>query len=428
MPARRTRSIVSTTAPYDSAESALRYSVLSFRFANACRKVSSSPVGATRFSFRKSDWSLVTVSTMRSSTAVGFDAALGRLTSIPRYIMGAVSMKISSRTSTTSTSGMMLISARFVPIRRAPCGSSNLNAIFGDASHLGGGAAQEVEEVHREAFHLDGPVLHAVDEVVVSDDGRDRGAEPSGRRDQRLGDARRDHGEARRALSADPVKRRHDAPHRAEEADERRGARGRREEGEIVLEAGDLEGGRASKRTAHRLEPVGAEPLVEIVEHLVEDLRDSRDLLVGREVQLGEWALPELPRRAVHDGRAARLTEHPEELERLSAYAPELPRLLHDERPAHDREDHEHEQDGLGDRTRVPDEGKDAGAQRVAGHRCSFSLRSIHLRHYNHIRGARPRPPAPAGRDRCGRTGRVGSGRPRRRRSLRRQGRGRPDQ
>ena len=63
----------------------------------------------------------MTVRTKRSSTAVGLAAALGRLTSMPRYIMGAVSMKISSNTSTTSTSGMMLISASVVPIRRESC-------------------------------------------------------------------------------------------------------------------------------------------------------------------------------------------------------------------------------------------------------------------------------------------------------------------
>src|SRR5207302_573386 len=279
MPARRTRSIVSTTAPYDSAESALRYSVLSFRFANACRKVSSSPVGATRFSFRKSDWSLVTVNTMRSSTAVGFDAAFGRFTSIPRYIMGAVNMKISSRTSTTSTSGMMLISARLVPIRRGPCGSSALN-IVGGSARLGGGAAQQIEKVHREAFHLDGPVLHAIDEVVVADDRRDRGTEAGCRRDQGFGDTRRHHREARRALSSDPVERGHDAPHRAEQADERRRAGGGRQEGQVVLEPRDLEGRGPTQGAVHRLEPIVAESLVEVVEHLVENLGDPRNFLV----------------------------------------------------------------------------------------------------------------------------------------------------
>src|SRR5262249_34503621 len=131
---------------------------------------------------------------MRSSTAVGFDEAFGRFTSIPRYIIGAVSMKISSRTSTTSTSGMMLISARVVPIRRVSA-DSVLTPIFRRAPRLGNGPAQDVQKIHREALHLDRPVLHAIDEVVVADDRRDGGAEARGGRDQRLGDSGRDDGE-----------------------------------------------------------------------------------------------------------------------------------------------------------------------------------------------------------------------------------------
>src|SRR5438552_2728585 len=168
---------------------------------------------------------------------------------MPRYIMGAVNMKISSRTRTTSTSGMMLISAMVVPMRRAPGDSSVLNAIFGGASDLGR-AAQEVEEVEREAFHLHGPVLHAVDEVVVADDGGNR--------------------------------------------------------------------------------------------------------------------------RAETHGRAARLAEDAKEFQRLAPNPPELPRLLHDERPAHDREDQEHHEDELRDRTRVPDERENAGTEWVSRHRRSL--------------------------------------------------------
>src|SRR5512138_109525 len=117
---------------------------------------------------------------MRSSTAVGLDAAFGRLTSMPRYIIGAVSMKISSSTSTTSTSGMMLISASVAPMRRpSPPPVSRLNAIF--PRELGDRARDEIEQVHRDPFHLRGPVLHAVDEEVVRDDRRDGGREAGGR-------------------------------------------------------------------------------------------------------------------------------------------------------------------------------------------------------------------------------------------------------
>src|SRR5256884_3260440 len=57
-----------------------------------------------------------------------------------------------------------------------------------------------------------------------------------------------------------------------------------------------------------------------------------------------------------------------EELDRLAANTAELPRLVHDQRPAHDREDEEDDEDDLGDRPRVPDEGKDTGVERVGGH------------------------------------------------------------
>src|SRR2546430_9496835 len=118
---------------------------------------------------------------MRSSTAVGLAAARGRFTSIPRYIIGAVSMKISRRTRTTSTSGMMLISARLVPMRRGPPGGPTLNAIFRGPRELGRGAAQEVEHGEREPPHPRRPVLDPVDEGGVAHDGRARRAEP-GRR------------------------------------------------------------------------------------------------------------------------------------------------------------------------------------------------------------------------------------------------------
>src|SRR5262245_53579024 len=142
---------------------------------------------------------------MRSSTAVGFEAAFGRFTSMPRYIMGAVSMKMSSRTSTTSTRGMMLISAIDVPIRREPSPASALKAIFTGAGHLVGGAREEVEQVQRESLHLGGPVLHAVHEVVVADDGGNRRAQAERGRDQGLRDTRRHDGQRCGALLADAV-------------------------------------------------------------------------------------------------------------------------------------------------------------------------------------------------------------------------------
>src|SRR6266404_2755198 len=107
---------------------------------------------------------------MRSSTAVGLAAARGRFTSMPRYIIGAVSMKMSRSTSTTSTSGMMLISASDDPRRRSPFDAPALNAIFGRPRQLRHGAAEHVEQIEDESVHLGRPVTDAVEEVVVPDD------------------------------------------------------------------------------------------------------------------------------------------------------------------------------------------------------------------------------------------------------------------
>src|SRR3989441_2803147 len=158
---------------------------------------------------------------MRSSTAVGLAAARGKFTSMPRYIIGAVSMKIRSRTSTTSTSGMMLISARLVPMRRAPPGGPALNAIFRGPRQLRRRTAQEVEHVEGESLHLRRPVLHPVDEVVVADDGGDGGAEAGRRRHERLRNAWRYHRDARPTPRAAALERIHNARHRAARGAER---------------------------------------------------------------------------------------------------------------------------------------------------------------------------------------------------------------
>src|SRR3989442_15301550 len=215
----------------------------------------SRPPDGTRLSLRESARSFVTVRTMRSSTAVGLAAARGKFTSMPRYIIGAVSMKIRSRTSTTSTSGMMLISARLVPMRRAPPGGPALNAIFRRPRQLGRRTAQEVEHVEGESLHLGRPVLHPVDEVVVADDGGDGGAEAGRRRHERLRNAGRYHGEARRALRPDAVEGIHDADHGAEEADERARAGRRREERQGTPGPGDFPAPPAAPGPGGRLPP-----------------------------------------------------------------------------------------------------------------------------------------------------------------------------
>src|SRR5262245_52436103 len=262
---------------------------------------------------------------MRSSTAVGREDVRGRLTSIPRYIMGAVSMKMRRSTSTTSTSGMMLISARDVPIRRPSPGSSNLNAIFGGAQL--GGAAEDVQQIEGEAVHLGGPVLHAVDEVVVADDGRDGRPEAGGGGDEGLRDAGRDDGEARRPLLADPVEGRHDPPHGAEETDERGGARGGGEEGKVALEPRHLEARGTTEGTVHHVQPVAGHAIVAFLDHALHGVGDPGEFLVAGGVEMSEGAFAKLLGRAVHRRGPTALPEDLEELEGLPAHTPELPPL-----------------------------------------------------------------------------------------------------
>src|SRR3972149_5781543 len=99
-----------------------------------------------------------------------------------------------------------------------------------------------------------------------------------------------------------------------------------------------------------------------------------------RPAEGGERARARPARGAVGRRRPAALAEDLEKLERLPADAPELPGLFHDEGPAHDREEQEDDEDNLGDRPRVPDEGEDAGVQCVSGHGPSFGLRSAYPR------------------------------------------------
>src|SRR5436309_11297588 len=176
------------------------------------------------------------VRTRRSSTAVGLLAVLGRFTSMPRYIMGAVSMKMSKSTRTTSTSGMTLISARALRVRPAPSPpASVLIAILERLRRADQPALDQVRQLEREVVHLRGPVADLADEVVVADDGGD-GREQTGRgRHQRLRDARRHHGQAGGALSPDGLEGRDDADHRAEQTDEGSGACRCSEEGQMLL-------------------------------------------------------------------------------------------------------------------------------------------------------------------------------------------------
>src|SRR5207245_8210006 len=227
------------------------------------------------------------------------------------------------------------------------------SARFGRPRGLGNRPRGRVETLKLDTPHLRRPVLDPVDEVVVGHDRRDRRPEPRRRRDQRLGDARRHHRQARRALLADPLEGRDDPPHRAEQRDERTGTRRRGQKGQVALEPRDLERRHPPQRPLHRLQPRPRQPLLPaLLPQRAGHFREPPELLMARHVELGERTLAELLGRRVHQRRPPPLARRPLKGRRLLPHLPELPPLLDDQRPAQDREHPEYHQDPLGHRPR----------------------------------------------------------------------------
>src|SRR6266571_778543 len=137
---------------------------------------------------------------LSSPCEFGF-VVFGRLTSGPFRICGAITMKMISSTSTTSTSGVMLMAACI----RAGSPSRMGRAFFFDLRCLNfihfvefkplelWYFEQAVHKLGRSPIHFDMESLKFAGEVVEGDDGRNCDEDTEGRRDQGLCDARRDH-------------------------------------------------------------------------------------------------------------------------------------------------------------------------------------------------------------------------------------------
>src|SRR5579883_2276769 len=181
----------------------------------------------------------------------------GRSTAMSTVASGAATMKMMSRTSMTSMNGVTLISwtssssslpwSRRTLIGVASCLlRSRPHPMMLDAAVEI--AADEAQHLGRGVAELRAIARDRAGEHIVDHDGRNRGCEPEGRRQQRLGDARRHHGEVRRMRLRDADEAVHDAPHRAGEADERRGR----------PDGGEHAGGAADPAAERRLDALEA--------------------------------------------------------------------------------------------------------------------------------------------------------------------------
>src|SRR4029077_2014575 len=213
--------------------------------------------------------------------ASGPDVTLGRSIATPCCRIGAVTMKMMSSTSMTSTSGVTLMSEIAPPSLGAP------NAmLFLQKMPLG-----DVEELGAEVIHLCRQHAKLAGETVVHHHGRDGSSQTDGRGNERLRDAGCDGLDARRRRGREPHERRHDAPHGAEEPDERGGAGRRGEEGEATLEAGHLLGARPLHGALHGLDAADLRLPLAVLAGAALEPREPLQLLVARPEHLRHRAV-----------------------------------------------------------------------------------------------------------------------------------------
>src|SRR5689334_3239954 len=136
---------------------------------------------------------------LSSPCEFGF-VVFGRLTSGPFRICGAITMKMISSTSTTSTSGVMLMAA-FIGVgspsrigRPFLLDRRRLDLSLFEVKPLElRYFEQAVHKLRRNTIHFDMESLDLAGEVVEGNDGRNCDENTEGRRDQGLCDAARNH-------------------------------------------------------------------------------------------------------------------------------------------------------------------------------------------------------------------------------------------
>src|SRR6476661_6616953 len=168
----------------------------------------------------------------RSSPCEFGFVVFGRLTSGPFRICGAITMKMISSTSTTSTSGVMLMTACILPGSPSRiCRAFLFDLRHLDFIHFGVKPLelryfeQAVDELGRSPIHLDMESLKLAREVVEGYDGRNCDEDTEGRRDQGFCDAARNHRHSAGPRGRDAPESVDDSDYGAEKTNERgRGA------------------------------------------------------------------------------------------------------------------------------------------------------------------------------------------------------------
>src|ERR1039457_479798 len=186
--------------------------------------------------FQKMSPSLLTEIVMFSGLVCrAMFVSFGSVTGTVCVTTGMVMRKMMSRTSITSTSGVVLIvettssSSLLEPMFMAMSGSgSDGSACRGVHAR----AHEDAVQVGAEAAHHFHRHLVAADQPVVAEHRRHSHEQAEGRHDQRLADRAGHLVDRRLAGNADGGQRVVDAPDRSEKADERRGRSDRGEEGE----------------------------------------------------------------------------------------------------------------------------------------------------------------------------------------------------
>src|SRR5579859_6749415 len=177
------------------------------------------------------------VTTRRCSVISLTVRVLGMLTSMPDCNTGAVIMKITRSTSTTSTSGVMLMSASedcVLPLLVVKATANLLRLVA-----LTGGAAyrdffERVQQFAAEVVGCRSEDTDTCSELVISDDGRNGNKQASGGRDKCFRYAGSDSAKRGCTSSAKAVEGIDNAHDGAEEADKRAGGSDGGEPGETA--------------------------------------------------------------------------------------------------------------------------------------------------------------------------------------------------